>query len=412
MSAVKELESAEVHCGDARAGTIQRTIHGSRFIYAPDFLARCRARGWGLGFRVPLEPQVETLGVNVHSFFAGLLPEGIRLEALERAVKTSADDLLSLLLAAGSEAVGDVRVLGPGDATLPPPLVDLGALDQVVFADVLAESLDYAHAGEQRPIPGVQPKVSAAMLSFPVRARSRDEREAILKLEPAELPRLVANEHFFMRMARACGLEVADVSLAVDRHGAPGLLVTRFDREPSCGVRLHCEDGCQFLDRYPADKYRLSLKDLAEGVRSLTTAPRVELVKFLRLVAFSYLITNGDLHARNVSLLVDSGGLVRLAPAYDLLATLPYGDRRFALKLQGRDDNILRSHIVDFARQLGVTAAPVERMLDELVDVVEPFVGRLGEIGFTERTTAHLARTIRKRREDLGARRAREPLTR
>ena len=43
-----------------------------------------------------------------------LLPEGRRLGALRRAVKTSADDELSLLLAVGADAIGDVQVVPSG----------------------------------------------------------------------------------------------------------------------------------------------------------------------------------------------------------------------------------------------------------------------------------------------------------
>lgn len=402
MSAT-DVERADVFCDAAKAGVLERTPRGSRFTYEPAFLDACRRRGWGVGFRVPLLPEVETQGVNLHPFFAGLLPEGVRLAALERAVKTSRDDLLSLLLAAGSDAVGDVRVVAPGEAEAPPPVLDLGELDRVSFADVLSRSLDYQRGGERRLIPGVQPKVSAAMLTLPVRVRRGAHREAMLKLEPQGLPRLVANEHFFMTMARRCGLEVAEVAVARDRDGAPGLLVTRFDRGVGeRPLRRHCEDGCQFLDRYPADKYRLTFKEVSEGVRRFATTPRLELTKLLRLLAFSYLIANGDLHARNVSLLVDEHGLVGLAPAYDLLTTLPYGDRRLAMKVQGRDDNLKRAHLVDLGRQLDLAAPVVTRMLDELCDAAPDFIARLGEIGFAERPTQHLERVMRKRRDELG----------
>lgn len=74
----------------------------------------------------------------VPPFFAGLLPEGRRLTALRGAVKTSADDELSLLLAVGGSTIGDVTVLPEGvDATEPTPLV---SGEDFSFADVLAES--------------------------------------------------------------------------------------------------------------------------------------------------------------------------------------------------------------------------------------------------------------------------------
>jgi serine/threonine-protein kinase HipA len=80
-------------------------------------------------------------GARILLFFAGLLPEGRRLTNVRRAVKTSADDDLSLLLAVGADPVGDVQVVASGHqpkAAWPALVVDdPGSLD---FSSVLAES--------------------------------------------------------------------------------------------------------------------------------------------------------------------------------------------------------------------------------------------------------------------------------
>lgn len=72
---VTDFEQARVASGEQMAGRLERTNNGSRFIYESAFLEVCRARGWGVGFKVPVQPVVETPGVGLHSFFAGLLPE-------------------------------------------------------------------------------------------------------------------------------------------------------------------------------------------------------------------------------------------------------------------------------------------------------------------------------------------------
>src|SRR5690606_19493478 len=149
-------------------------------------------------------------GVNLHPFFAGLLPEGQRFIALSRRVKTSPDDLFSLLVAAGSDCIGDVSVTRPDQAPREvAPRADLRGLDQVRFGELFEESLRFPglEAGGEGSIAGLQPKLPAAMISFPVRGRRRGA--FILKLAPPELPRLVENEAFVMRVARDCGLRVA-----------------------------------------------------------------------------------------------------------------------------------------------------------------------------------------------------------
>lgn len=389
--------SAVVWRRDERVGILERTADGGTFRYdeAVD-------GDGGIAFRLPFaQRSFETRGTNLHPFFAGLLPEGIRLRALEDRVKTSRDDLLSLLAAAGGDCVGDVAVtIDETPPTEPVPTLDRVPFEEMIFADLFRASIS-GKRGAEPTVPGVQEKISAGMISFPI--RSARKRDFILKLNPETMPRLVENEHFFLGMARACGLEVARSELVHDGAGASGLLVERFDRAGK--TKIHQEDACQFLDRYPADKYALSCADIAKGITELTSAPLVAVASFVRLIAFSYLIGNGDLHAKNVSLHrvgVGVGGRVALTPAYDLLSSLPYGDRKMALSLEGRDDNIKRKHLVTFGERFGVRPRATEGMLDELCDESTRWWPRIGEIGLDPRKNADLAKVMTKRRADLG----------
>ncbi len=410
MTRAHKPEGAIVLRGDVVAGHLQRTPHGAVFEYEPAFREGPHAP-WdkGLAYGIPYtRARVETLGTNVHPFFAGLLPEGIRLEALVRRVKTSRDDLLSLLVAAGADCIGDVAVvLEASSAREVAASVDVAALGSVRFSDLLAQSMSGQH-GPEPTLPGVQEKVSAAMISFPVRAKAKaGPRSYILKLNPPKMPRLVENEHFFLRMARAAGLEVAKAELVHDGDGAAGLLVERFDRIAAKGgnvTKVHQEDACQFLDRYPADKYVLTYAEIAQGIAALASAPIVETARYLRLVAFAYLVANGDLHAKNVSLRTEpAGGRVELTPAYDLLTTLPYGDRSMALAFDGRNDNLKRTTFLAFGERHGVRRRATETMLDELCEVASAWVGELAEIGLEQKKTADLARVMTKRCADLAA---------
>lgn len=412
MTRTSKPASAIVLRGHVPAGRLQRTSHGAVFEYEPSFLAIPHAGSdQGIAYRLPYAtPRVETRGTNVHPFFAGLLPEGIRLRALVRRVKTSEDDLLSLLVAAGADCIGDVAVVRDRKTSRETaPAVDVAALSELRFADILAESLAGTR-GEEPTIPGVQEKVSAAMISLPVRGtKGKDPRAFILKLNPARMPRLVENEAFFLQMAAASGIDAARAELVHNRDGAAGLLVERFDRVPDAGAlrKVHQEDACQFLDRYPADKYLLSYADIARGIVELSSVPIVETAKYLRLVAFSYLVGNGDLHAKNVSLRTNpDDGRVELTRAYDVLSSLPYGDRTMALSFDGRDDNLKRAQVVAFGERFGVRSASTNAMLDELCDVAPAWIARLGEIGLEPKKTADLARVMKKRRAELASKRA------
>jgi serine/threonine-protein kinase HipA len=241
------------------------------------------------------------------------------------------------------------------------------------------------------------------MISLPVKAHAA---AYLLKLEPKRFPRIVENEAFMMSLARAAGLPTADVRIVHDREGVSGLLVRRFDRIATAGPhglrKLHVEDGCQIANRYPTDKYVLSLADVAQAIVRHSSTPILDVASLIRVTAFSYAIANGDLHAKNISLLLSPDrATLGMSPAYDLLTTLPYGDTSMALMLEGRDKNLRRAHFVAFAERFGVRAPATRVILDEVCNAVGSGIDRVREIGLSPRQTVHLERTMRRRCSDL-----------
>lgn len=404
----RQTTHAGVWRDGVRAGTIARTAAGSVFAYDDAFLAQRPPGEDGIALRLPYaSKRFETSGVNLHPFFAGLLPEGLRLRAIVRLVKTSEDDLLSLLVATGGDVVGDVAV-GPEDVAPAeaPPEADVESTSDVVFADLFEQSLSrLGSPGRGWSVAGVQPKVSAARIAFPVRAR-RGGGAWLLKLGTDEFPRIVENEAFFLEAARDCGLATPEFRVVRDRGKKTGLLVRRFDRVPGARGepmrRVHQEDACQLLGRYPADKYRLTLRDVADGLAEACSAPIVAAAWLVRLQAFSFAIANGDLHAKNVSVRRDPASRrVEPTPAYDLVSTLPYGDDRMALAMEGRDRNLRRRDFVAFGERVGVRRAATEAILDEVSEGLAARTKDLARIGLDAKRTAHLAKTIAKRLDAL-----------
>jgi serine/threonine-protein kinase HipA len=305
--------------------------------------------------------------------------------------------------------VGDVAVVPSGEGSeAPRAIVDVARIEEADFEDLFRRSIAVGDdALTDVSLPGVQEKVSAAMISFPVGGKKL-RGAYLLKLNPPDRPLLVENEHFILRMAAACGLRTCKASLVRDGRGRTGLLVGRFDRRFEEGkdapVKAHQEDACQFLDRYPADKYRIAASVIVEAIRELAAAPAVEVLRFLELHAFAYLVGNGDLHAKNVSLYRSSAtGLVELTPAYDLLTTLAYPalDQRMAIRVDGKDDNLRRRNYVAFGERHGIPAPAVGAMLDGLVTRSEPWLDRLHEVGWPEPVRDRVGRSIRTRRGHL-----------
>ena len=396
------LDEADVYKKDRLAGKLRRTPEAVEFQYLDEYLED-QPEAIANTLQPTTRPVVAT-GGSVPPFFAGLLPEGLRLTALTRRLKTSADDMFSLLVAVGADTIGDVRVFPAGaEATDPTPTRQIANWDEADFDELFGLSTgsntDWTEAAA---LPGVQVKVSSEMISFPVAGAVGDR--SILKLNPPNYPHLIENEAFFMAMARASGLDVPHFELVTDRRRRTGLLVKRFDRalRGTTIVRLYQEDACQLLGRYPADKYRLTFAEVSHSIMAASTVATIDGLGLVRLGAFSYLIGNGDLHAKNISVSETIEGDVRLSPTYDVLSTIAYvGDDHLALPIDGRDNKLRRRHFTEFGLRLGVPERATARAIDRICELAPSWIERLSEIGLDDRRTHFVEAELRRRGDAL-----------
>ncbi|GAB3274391.1 type II toxin-antitoxin system HipA family toxin [Sinomonas notoginsengisoli] len=366
--------TADVYKGGVLAARLERFEGGTRFTYLPAYVA---SGGEPVASTLPITTRPVVTGAGaVPAFFTGLLPEGRRLASLRRAVKTSADDELGLLMAAGSDPVGDVQIVphgellaglggeGGGDA-------QSGGDQHAVVLDArrtpdFAALVDDPLLVDPKALAGVQDKVSAGMISLPA---AQSGRRYILKLNAPEFPHVVENEHLMYRYAARLRIPVCRVKLVRDVAGRAGLLVERFDRPPQAEgravSRLAVEDGSQLLGLYPADKYNVSYEELCRAVAAHCAAPLPALRSLALQGAFAWLTGNGDLHAKNVSVVQGLAvpGEWGIAPVYDIPSTVPYGDKSLALPLGGKRTGISRRHFLGWVRELGLPSRAAEGVL-------------------------------------------------
>ena len=386
----------EVYKNEMFVGTLSRTPKGSRFEFAQEIIDDAvRSK---ITYRITAQSQpLEITGVNLHSYFAGLLPEGLRLKAIVKNLKTSEDDLFSILAGSGLEPVGDLHFKIPGAAEKKRKKTHQFSVD-----DFSALKKEILQSGESlnNPVSGVQNKISASRLTLPLKTgiKSRN-KQFILKFDSAETPNLVENEWHCLKLAKACGLKVNEAKVIKDSQGEKALLVTRFDRkwlpEKKKFIRFHQEDACQFLDRYPADKYNLTMQEIAESLKIFSESPQIEILNLLKLAAFCYLIGNGDLHGKNISLLQKS--ISELSPVYDMVCTYVYGDQQMALSMDGKKDNWKRKLFTSFGERYGIPAVSIEKMLDQLVIKFEKNRNILLNVPFLESKKAALELLFKKR---------------
>lgn len=395
LERLRTVRAADVYADDVLAGSLERATDGSTvFAYRPDYLARGGARP--IATTLPLSAEaVVTPNGALPAFFAGLLPEGHRLSVLRRAVKTSASDEFTLLLAVGGDTPGDVRVLPEGE----PPVAASALIDPADPGSLDFRSL--VDAVDRHAIPGVQDKASASMISAPVSGR---DGRYILKLSPAEYPHLVEDELLHLTAARGLRLPVAAARLVHDRNGVPGLLVERFDRvhDGDRWRRLGLEDATQVLGLPPAAKYTVSAEEVVLGLAAVCRAPAVAVRAAYLQFAFAWLTGNGDLHAKNVSVLRQSNGAWSIAPMYDVLCTLVYGDDSMALPLADRTRGLKSRHWAEFAEAIGLpqrAAASANALALAAAARID-----LDTIGFAGSPLHRVQRELRFRRAELEVR--------
>jgi len=399
LDQLRTVDRADVFKAGRRAATLTRTEGGVEFRYLGGWISD---GGPAVATTLPVvaEP-VRRPGGALPAYFAGLLPEGRRLGALRRAVKTSADDELTLLLAVGADAIGDVQVVPSGVRPAEVPArVAVEQLGDISFADLLVE---LGIRAQRVALPGVQEKTSAAMINLPV---ARAGERYILKLNPAEYPHLVENEAFFLDAARRSGLTVPPSEVVTDAGGQPGLLVQRFDRTTVDGAvhLLAVEDGCQVLDRPPADKYLLGADRTVAALAAVCDAAALAGRDLIRQLAFAYLTGNGDAHAKNFSVLQGLDGEWRVSPLYDVPSSYPYGDTTMALSIGDRSGGDFGlADFVALGEEVGVPERAVRRVLVDLADRVDSWLAELDSLPFDRGRISKLRRLIRYRRGRLAA---------
>lgn len=151
---------------------------------------------------------------------------------------------------------------------------------------------------------------------------------------PEQMP---ANEHLTMQIARQVfGIETAENALIFFKNGAPAYITKRFDVYDDHSKRAQ-EDFATLGELTPQThgenyKYEGNYLYLFQLMKKYVPAYAVEAPKLFKLILFNYLMSNGDAHYKNFSLIETSFGDFKLSPAYDLLnSRIHIDDRDFAL---------------------------------------------------------------------------------
>ena len=350
-----------IHLSGRRIGAVHRLQAGQTFFaFDQAFIDDPNRPTLSLSFKDRiggLIPQTRIFRASLPPFFANLLPEGMLRKFLARRAGISPTAQFPLLEALGADLPGAATAHCEDDQHPRAPAAPGDG------AEERAEVMRFSISGVQMKFAAVRDP--AGRLSVPADGVGGDW---LVKLPFAGHPGLAENEFAIMQLARRIGIDVPDARLVAleEIEGVPdgphssqshAFAVERFDRAAG-GGRIHMEDFAQVFGVFPDDKYEK--RNYAHIAKILNAEIGSEAVtEFVRRLAFSVAIGNGDMHLKNWSVLYPDGRTPALAPAYDYLSTVPYGyDRSLALgfgKSKALDD-ITPDQLRRFADAAGASA--------------------------------------------------------
>jgi serine/threonine-protein kinase HipA len=203
------------------------------------------------------------------------------------------------------------------------------------------------------------------------------------------------------------------------------------EAESTFVARLHQEDFCQALSVHPAIKYQNqggpSALQIAQVIRSnvsshrsVETNPKFsfaahdDLQTFLGALIFNWLIGGTDAHAKNYSLLIGSGGMVRLTPLYDIASILPYPSidprkAKLAMKIGDRYD-LMEISFSDWRKLAMSFRVDSEALIDriramalELPDRLSDEIKTMNDAGLSHRVIDTLGKILPERAAKIWA---------
>jgi len=359
------------------------------FQYDPGYLENPDAIPLSLSLPIREAPYVND---TARPFFSNLLPEGEVRSLITKIKQISEHNDYKLLEAIGGECAGAVSIVPEytalitesGYTALPEQeLEDIITENSIRPALILRDELRLSLAGAQNKIP-VYFDNGKFFLTSGIAPSSH-----ILKPQSSYFGNMVQNEYFCMRLADIVQLPVPKSSIWKGEKDL-AYIVERYDRiKVKDGIieRLHQEDLCQVMGCMPDQKYENEggpgLLQCCQVLDTYSSQPILDKQAIVKWVIFNYFIGNADAHGKNLSLIREIDGSIRLAPFYDLISTRVYPEisEKMAMKIgkETRFDWIMERHWRQMADQIDLKFSYLKKLLREMAEILEKVTVEIAE---------------------------------
>lgn len=221
---------------------------------------------------------------------------------------------------------------------------------------------------DQTSLTGVQPKLSLHLNEY-----EGSQRLTIVGLwggfickpQTLQFEQMPETEDLTMHLAELARIDVVPHTLIRMADDALCYLTRRIDRAAT-GEKIAMEDMCQLTERQTEHKYKSSYERIAKAIGQYSSIPKMDITNYFEVILFSWITGNNDMHLKNFSLYEPNDGMIRLAPAYDLINAAilnPKDDEELALTLNGKKKKLKHSDFIAAGLTMGLERKTIERLI-------------------------------------------------
>ncbi len=188
--------------------------------------------------------------------------------------------------------------------------------------------------------------------------------EYIIKTPEESIPNIVPFEWVGMRLANIFGIQTVMCGL-IPVNDEYVYITKRIDRVNN--QKIPMEDFCQLSLSQTEYKYNGSYEKCYTNVISkYSDYQTIDKISFFKIILFSYIIGNTDMHLKNFSLYkIDDK--YRLTPAYDLVPVMMvFNQTEMALTLNGKRKNLTKNDFIKFGLYMNIE----KRIIDDVFHIL------------------------------------------
>ncbi|MBO6078766.1 MAG: type II toxin-antitoxin system HipA family toxin [Bacteroidaceae bacterium] len=189
-------------------------------------------------------------------------------------------------------------------------------------------------------------------------------------------------EYSFYKLAQKCGIDMTECSI-LEENGRAHFMTKRFDR--SGGQKLHMQTLCG-IAHFDYRIHRAYSYEQAFGVMRMLKLSYQEISQLFRRMVFNVVFRNQDDHTKNISFLMDSNGIWRLSPAYDMgYSYNPSGGwtSTHQMSINNKFDDIIRKDLLVCASANGIKDG--SEIIDEVSDAISLWPDLARECGVPQK---------------------------